>query len=123
MNDHRFNRIVRKIGSGLPVAEISRIEKCTERTVRQIRDGQMVRPSLKESRCLEPVWAVGLDWNSIYKGVTIGGHYLSQHWEESGVQISYDQFRRYFHKRFPLLKLKTSTPRVFSPGEIEIYLF
>lgn len=117
MEDARFERIKEKIESGLSIAEISRIEKCTRRTVRQIRDGEMVKPSLKQARCSEPPWAIGIGWDSIYKDVTIGGHYLSDLWEESGASISYDQFRRYFHKRFPLLKLKISTPRVFEPGE------
>lgn len=117
MNDERFESIKRKIESGLSVAKISRIEKCTERTVRQIRDGKMIRPSLKDSHSSEPVWSMGIDWDAIYKGVAVDGHYLSQYWEETGVQISYDQFRRYFHKRFPLLKMKISTPRVFNPGE------
>lgn len=117
MKDARFERIKEKIESGLSVAEISRIEKCTERTVRQIRDGEMVKPSLKDNRCSEPAWSHGIDWESIYKGVVVDGHYLSHFYEESGTEISYAQFRRYFNKRYPLLKLKTSTPRFFAPGE------
>ena len=117
MEDVRFERIKQKINSGLSITKIAVLEKCSRRTVRQIRDGEMVKPSLREARCLEPVWSIGIDWDSIYKDVTIGGHYLSDLWEESDAKISYDQFRRYFHKRFPLLKLKVSTPRVFEPGE------
>lgn len=117
MDDTRFESIRRQIESGLSVAKISIMEKCSERTVRQIRDGHMVKPSLRDSLCSEPVWSMDIDWDAIYKGISISGHYLSQYWEESGVEISYSQFRRYFHHRFPLFKSQTSTPRVFSSGE------
>ena len=53
MGDNRFERIKQKVESGLSVAKIAGIEKCTERTVRQIRDGQMAQRNLKEQRCSE----------------------------------------------------------------------
>ena len=117
MDDARYNQIRKKIEAGLSVVKISQLEKCSQRTVRLIRDGKMLMPSRERSSTATPVWSLSLDWDEVHKDVTKRRHALSDIWEESKLEISYSQFTRYFHQRFPLLNLKTSTHRVFESGE------
>ena len=117
MNDARYNQILKKIETGLSVVKISQLEKCSQRTVRLIRDGKMLMPSTERSSTVVPVWAIPLDWDTIHKEVTKDGHALSDLWEEAELGISYSQFTRYFKQRFPFVKIQTSTHRVFQPGE------
>jgi len=117
MISSRYLRIKVKIEAGIAVVRIAGLEGCSERTVRQIRDGTMPDPASVARSNEPPPWSAELDWDEIYKDVVEGDHCLSDIWEEKKPGVSCSQFRRYFNQRYPLLKKKISTPRFFEPGE------
>ena len=116
MDSKRYKQIQSKINAGLSVSKISKLEGCSPRTVRQIRDGDIIDPSTVKD-CPLPNWAVHLDWNDIYNEIIVGGHCRYDVWEERRPKVSYSWFTRYFNQRFRSKLKRVSTPRSFEPGE------
>lgn len=112
----RFAEIKRKLELKIPVIKIAESERCTERTVRNIRDGvTMVAP---ESRALlGPPWAEQVDWQGILQEA-LDGHAFKLIWSEKAEdKVGYKAFLDQFHKRYPQYKKATIVHRFFEPGE------
>ena len=117
MDSQRYKQIKRKIEAGLSVAKISQLECCSPRTVRQIRDGEILNPSLAVDIHSVPSWATHLDWEEIYDEIVRKNHWRYDVWQERQPGVSYSQFTRYFNQRFHTRLQRVSTPREFDPGE------
>ena len=104
MDDARYSQIRKKIEAGLSVVKISQLEKCSQRTVRLIRDGKMLMPSRERSSTATPVWSLSLDWDEVHKDVTKRRHALSDIWEESKLEISYINLLGIFTKYSPCFR-------------------
>ena len=117
MDSQRYKRIKSKIDVGLSVNKVSQLEGCSRRTVRQIRDGDIIDPSIVVRVYSIPAWASPLNWDEIYDEIVNGGQCRYDVWEERQLEVSYSQFSRYFNQRFHFKLNKVSTPRHFEPGE------
>ena len=117
MDSQRYKDIKSKIDAGLSVSKISQLEGCSRRTVRQIRDGEIVNPALATKAYSVPNWASHLDWDKIYDEVIGDGHCRYDVWQAHNLGVSYCQFTRHFNQRFHLKLKRVSTPRNFEPGE------
>ena len=117
MDSKRYTKIQSKINAGLTVSKISKLEGCSPRTVRQIRDGDIMNPSTVLKDYPAPAWGAHLAWDEIYNDIIRDGHCRYDVWQERQPMVSYSQFTRYFNQRFHSRLKKVSTPRNFEPGE------
>jgi hypothetical protein len=112
----RFTEIKRQLSLKIPIIKISENQKCTERTVRLIRDG-VITEALERRASLGPLWAEQLNWNIVLQEV-LDGHAFSLIWSEKAQeQVGYKAFLDQFHKKFPYYKKSLVIHRFFEPGE------
>ena len=108
-----FDDIKQKIANNLSDREIARTLKKRRSLIAEIRSGSF-KPDFGVR---SPKWAAGLNWEEILK--EIGHcHSLKDIWSEAASEvISYEQFTRHLHQRYPFLKREFVVPRDFKPGE------
>lgn len=112
----RFSEIKRQLDLKIPIIQIARNEKCTERTVRMIRDG-VITPALTKRSSLGPLWASLVNWSEILREA-LDGHPFSLIWSEKAEdKVGYKAFLDQFHRKFPHYKRATVVHRYFEPGE------
>lgn len=112
----RFLEIKRQLDLGVPVIQIARSLGCTERTVRDIRDGKIIEPCQTKELSF-PLWCEQIDWQQVL-GEVLDGHPFKFIWEERFQAIvGYKAFLDQFHKKFPQYKKATTVHRYFAPGE------
>lgn len=112
----RYAEIKRQLDLKIPIIQIAKNEKCTERTVRLIRDG-VITSSDKRQPVAAPLWTKMVDWDLILKEV-LDGHAFRLIWAEKAEdQVGYKAFLDQFHKKFPLYKKALVIHRFFEPGE------
>ncbi len=117
MTMDRFSEIKRQLSIGISVNQICRNLNCSDRTVRQIRDGKAVSPEERKENLIGPIWSEEADWKLVMQEV-LEGHPLKFIWEERFLEkVGYKAFLDQFHKKFPEYKMSPSVHRVFSPGE------
>ena len=108
-----FDDIKQKIANNLSDREIARTLKKRRSLVAEIRSGEFKADFGVRS----PKWAGGLNWDEILKDIG-SRHTLKDIWSEAASEvISYEQFTRYLHRRYPFLKREFVVPRDFKPGE------
>jgi hypothetical protein len=111
----RFTEIKRQLDLKIPVIKIAENQKCTERTVRMIRDG-VTTAALERRASLGPLWASLVDWNIILQEA-IDGHAFSLIWSDKAEdKVGYKAFLDQFHKKFPQYKKTLVIHRFFEPG-------
>ena len=116
MTMDRFTEIRRQLDLKIPIIRIAQSQKCTERTVRHIRDG-IITEALERRASLGPLWASQIDWELVLKE-TLDGHAFSLIWSEMAVEkVGYKCFLDQFHKKFPQYKKAIVVHRFFEPGE------
>lgn len=112
----RFSEIKRQLGLQIPIIQIARNEKCTERTVRLIRDG-VITSALARKPSIGPLWAEQVNWSEILEEA-LDGHPFSLIWSEKAEgKVGYKAFLDQFHKKFPHYKKAIVVHRFFEPGE------
>jgi transposase len=112
----RYLEIKRQLDLKIPIIQISQNQKCTERTVRQIRDGA-ITSALERRASLGPMWAEQTDWSSVLKEA-LDGHAFSLIWSErASEKVGYKCFLDQFHKRFPHYRKAIVVHRFFEAGE------
>ncbi|MEK7700082.1 MAG: hypothetical protein AAB332_06735, partial [Planctomycetota bacterium] len=112
----RFSEIKRQLELGVPIIQIARNRGCTERTIRDIRDGKIVEPNNSKEVSF-PFWSEQADWQQVLSEV-LEGHPFKFIWEERFTkEIGYKAFLDQFHKRHPHYKRATTVHRYFAPGE------
>lgn len=105
--------IKQKIANNLSDREIARTLKKRRSLIAEIRSGEF-KPNFEVR---SPKWAEGLNWDEILKEIG-HRHTLKDIWSELAYElISYEQFTRYLHHRYPFLKREFVVPRDFKPGE------
>ena len=108
-----FDDIQQKIANNLSDREIARSLKKRRTLIAEIRRGEF-KPDYGGR---VPKWAEPLNWDEILKEIG-SRHTLKDIWEEVASEaISYEQFTRYLHQRYPFLKREFVVPRDFKPGE------
>lgn len=108
-----FDDIKQKIANNLSDREIARTLKKRRSLIAEIRNGEF-KPDFGVR---SPKWALGLNWDEILKEIG-HRHSLKDIWCEAASEvISYEQFTRYLHQRYPFLKREFVVPRDFKPGE------
>jgi transposase len=108
-----FEDIQKKIANNLSDREIARALKKRRTLIAEIRKGDF-KPAF-DSR--SPNWAEHIQWDEVLKEIG-SKHTLKDIWFEVAEKlISYEQFTRYLHKRYPFLKREFVVPRDFKPGE------
>ena len=108
-----FDDIKQKIANNLSDREIARTLRKRRSLVAEIRSGEF-KPDFGVR---SPKWAEGLNWDEILKEIG-SRHTLKDIWSEAASElISYEQFTRYLHQRYPFLKREFVVPRDFKPGE------
>jgi transposase len=112
----RFLEIKRQLELAVPIIQIARSLGCTERTIREIRDGSILEPShAKEIQF--PAWSEKSDWALVLEEV-LAGHPFKFIWDERFTkEVGYKAFLDQFHKRYPHYKRATTVHRYFAPGE------
>ena len=97
---------------GLKARQIAKILKVGRNTIRKIIDrGDLVQPG-----ATEPAWSKTIDWEKIRLEVSRGVQLNILAREHAEGKISYVQFWRQFHKKYP--ELPTVTMRLeHKPGE------
>lgn len=117
MTMDRFSEIKRQLSLGISVNQICRNLSCSDRTVRQIRDGKILSPEERKENALGPIWSEEADWKLVMQEV-LEGHPLKFIWEEKFLnKVGYKAFLDQFHKKFPEYRMSPSVHRVFAPGE------
>src|SRR5271166_4112770 len=113
----RYSEIRRLLELKVPIIRICQVVKCTERTVRQIRDQEIVSPDQKALGVLSgPLWAEAVDWGSVLSEV-LDGHPIKFIWNERVPdKVGYKAFWEQFHKRYPYYSKALSVHRPFNPG-------
>jgi transposase len=112
----RFTEIKRQLDLNIPIIQIAKSEKCTERTVRLIRDGVITSSDRRPCQA-PPLWTAMVDWDQILKDV-LDGHAFRLIWSEKAAEkVGYKAFLDQFHKKFPLYKKTLVVHRFFEPGE------
>lgn len=112
----RYEEIKRQLELKIPVLTISRNLRCTERTVRQIRDGLVASPNVPKELS-GPAWLEEIDWSVVLKEA-LDGHPIKFIWSERAAErVGYKAFWEQFHKKFPQYKMATSVHREFQPGD------
>src|SRR5579872_954118 len=95
----RFSEIKRQLDLKIPIIKISENQKCTERTVRMIRDG-VITEALERRASLGPLWAAQVNWSEILEEA-LDGHAFSLIWSEKAKDfVGYKAFLDQFHKKF-----------------------
>ena len=113
----RVSEIKRQLSLGIPIIQISQNLKCTERTVRLIRDGQITDAKSHHKISHGPLWIERMNWNDILAEI-IDGHPFSLVWEEVAKDVvGYKAFLDQFHKKFPNYKKAFIVHRHFAPGD------
>ena len=116
MTVERYFEIKRLLNLKMSVRKIAKSMKCSRRTVRQIRNGVLTDPG-KEKVIEGPLWAIEVDWDTVMKEV-LAGHPLKFIWEEKAKEkVTYVNFWKQFHRRFPEYGQKTVVHRFFDPGD------
>jgi hypothetical protein len=112
----RFSEIKRQLELKVPIIQIARNKKCTERTVRLIRDG-VITAALARRSSIGPLWAEQVNWSEILEEA-LDGHPFSLIWSEKAEdKVGYKAFLDQFHKKFPHYKKAVVVHRYFEPGE------
>ncbi|MCM2281942.1 MAG: IS21 family transposase [Bdellovibrionaceae bacterium] len=112
----RFTEIKRQLDLKIPIIQIAKNEKCTERTVRLIRDGR-VTSSEQRAQASAPLWTTMVCWDEILKDV-LDGHPFRFVWSDVAKEkVGYKAFLDQFHKKYPLYKKSFVVHRFFEPGE------
>ncbi len=112
----RFTEIRRQLDLKIPIIKISENQKCTERTVRMIRDG-VITSALERRASIGPLWASLVDWNIVLQEA-LDGHAFSLIWSDKAEdKVGYKAFLDQFHKRYPQYKKALVIHRFFEPGE------
>lgn len=113
---NRFTEIKRQLDLKIPVIKIAENQRCTERTVRMIRDG-VITEALERRANLGPLWASLVDWKIILQEA-LDGHAFSLIWSDKAEdKVGYKAFLDQFHKKFPQYKKALVIHRFFEPGE------
>ena len=113
---NRFTEIKRQLDLKIPVIKIAESQRCTERTVRMIRDG-VITEALERRASLGPLWASLVDWKIILQEA-LDGHAFSLIWSDKAEdKVGYKAFLDQFHKKFPQYKKSLVVHRFFEPGE------
>lgn len=113
----RISEIKRQLSIGLPIIQISQNLKCSERTVRFVRDGKISIPGAHHRVLFAPDWCQQMNWDELLKEA-LAGHPFSLIWEERAQNlVGYKAFLDQFHKRFPTYKKTFVVHRSFAPGE------
>lgn len=108
-----FDDIQQKIANNLSDREIARSLKKRRSLIAEIRRGEF-KPDFTFK---VPKWASLINWDEILKEIG-SRHTLKDIWQELASEvISYEQFTRYLHQRYPFLKREFVVPRDFKPGE------
>lgn len=116
MTMDRFLEIKRQLDCKVPIIQISQSQKCTERTVRQIRDG-IITSALERRSTLAPLWVSTIDWDLVLKEA-LDGHPFSMVWAERAQgKVGYKCFLTQFHKKHPQYKKAIVVHRFFEAGE------
>ncbi len=116
MTVKRYQEIRRLLDLEISVRQISKAMKCTRRTVRQVRNGELADPG-KEKVIEGPLWALEVGWDTVMKEV-IAGHPLKLIWEDMAKEkVTYVNFWKQFHRRFPEYGQETVVHRFFEPAE------
>lgn len=116
MTMKRFEEIKRQLELKVPILTISQNLKCSERTVRQIRDRALLAP-FTAKEIIRPPWCDEVDWDSVLREV-LQGHPIKFIWQERAEsKIGYKAFWEQFHKKYPDYRRATSVHREFAPGE------
>ena len=117
MDSNRYLKIKSMLEAGVSVRQISQILSCCDKTVKKVREGEIINPSTRSSVREVPGWSQAICWDEVLLDVG-KRHLLSDLWAEKCLeQISYSQFTREFHLRFPLHGKKIITHREFNPGD------
>ena len=117
MDEKRYQTIKEYLQAGVGINQICKIVGATKRTIQQVRDGVIQRPSEMLCQREVPVWSHSVDWEKVLSELR-SGHYLKYIWEERwSEQISYSQFTREFHKKFPNEGKEVVTRREYRAGE------
>jgi transposase len=106
------NQILELHRQGRSDRAIAKIVGKNRRTVaRVIARGEAIQPN-----CTSPDWAVKVDWEKVRLEVSRGVQFNILAREHAGELISYVQFWRHFHQKYP--NLPTATMRlIHQPGE------
>jgi len=116
MTPERYQEIKRLLELKLSLRAIERTKGCTRRTIRGIRDGQILDPSIPK-KIPGPIWVSQVDWDEVTKELK-KGHPLSFIWDEVAKdKVGYIGFWKQFHKKFPQYKQASVVHRVFEPGD------
>lgn len=116
MTVERYHEIKRLLGLKVPVRQIAKAMKCTRRTIRQIRDGEITDPG-KEKLIEGPPWTMEINWDAVMKDV-IAGHPIKFIWEEVAAgKVNYVNFWKQFNKKYPEYGQETVIHRFFDPGD------
>lgn len=108
-----FDDIQQKIANNLSDREIARSLKKRRSLIAEIRRGEY-KPDFNFKA---PQWASRINWDEILKEIG-SRHTLKDIWQELASEvISYEQFTRHLHQRYPFLKREFVVPRDFKPGE------
>jgi transposase len=112
----RFEEIRRLLETGRKVREIARALKCSRKTVRAVRDGDLAHPD-RPKEISDPLWMGQIDWSSIIADLGLG-HPLKFIWEEKAQALTtYSNFWKQFYRKYPQYRSPGSTARTFEPGE------
>lgn len=112
----RYNEIKRQLELRVPVIQIAHNLKCTERTIRLIRDG-VLSPQTGSKVIAGPIWSEQMNWPSVLEHA-LSGHPFSLIWSEVAKdQVGYKAFLDQFHRRYPHYKRAFVVHRHFDPGE------
>jgi len=116
MKMDRYQEIKRQLDLKIPIIQISQNVRCSERTVRQIRDGEMPSPD-SPKEITGPLWSEEVNWSEILENV-INGHPFKFNWSEyASEKVGYKAFLDQFHKKFPYYKTTIVIHRHFEAGE------
>jgi hypothetical protein len=113
---NRFTEIKRQLELKIPVIQIATNMKCTERTVRLIRDGALTA-QIGPKVIAGPTWAELVSWPVILQEA-LDGHPFSLIWSDMAREkVGYKAFLDQFHKKYPHYKKAFVVHRFFDPGE------
>ena len=112
----RYTEIKRQLDLGIPIIQIATNLKCTERTVRLIRDG-ILSAQIGPRVIAGPTWAELVSWPVILQEA-LDGHPFSLIWSDFAKdKVGYKAFLDQFHKKYPYYKKAFVVHRHFDPGE------
>lgn len=116
MTMDRYQEIKRQLELKIPVIQIAQNIRCSERTVRQVRDGEMPSPDAPKE-ITGPLWLGQVNWSEVLDNA-LKGHPFKFIWSEiASEKVGYKAFLDQFHKKFPHYKTTTIIHRHFEAGE------